>query len=197
MQAGVDAVSGLLAGLVLVAFGAWVYGRFAGPAASRGARSLATALTFASAAAGLYAAWPPADAAPAADGAKTSAAGIDWQPWTAERVAHLRAEGRPVFIDFTAAWCVTCQANKRLVLESAAVAGRISERNVAALRADWTRRDPAITAALSGFGRSGVPVYVLYLPGRSQPVMLPELLTRDIVLAALDGTAPGAVASTR
>jgi thiol:disulfide interchange protein DsbD len=90
-----------------------------------------------------------------------------------------------VFIDFTAAWCVTCQVNKRVVLDSPAVARRFAEADVIALRADWTRRDPAITQALQRYGRSGVPVYVLYLPGASGPLLLPEILTRDSVLAAL------------
>jgi len=89
-----------------------------------------------------------------------------------------------VFVDFTAAWCVTCQVNKRLVLDDKAVREAFARKNVALLRADWTRRDPAITRALTALGRSGVPVYVLYRPGR-EPLLLPEVLQRQTVLDAL------------
>jgi thiol:disulfide interchange protein DsbD len=188
LQAGVDAVFGLLCGLVLVALAAWLYGRFAQPSAGQRARTAAIAASLAIALAGGYAAWPAQGLEPAAGGSgpgvpQGDAAG--WEPWSVERVAALRAEGRPVFIDFTAAWCVTCQANKQLVLDSQAVREAFAERNVATLRADWTRRDRAISEALAGYGRSGVPVYVLYLPGRPAPALLPELLTRDIVRASL------------
>ena len=85
------------------------------------------------------------------------------------------AAGRPVFVDFTAAWCVTCQYNKKTTLADAGVQADFTAKNVALLRADWTRRDPAITAALAQLGRSGVPVYVVYKQGRP-PVVLSEVL---------------------
>ena len=107
-----------------------------------------------------------------------------WQPWSAERVAELNAGGQPVFVDFTAAWCVTCQYNKRTTLANAAVLSDFAARNVALLRADWTRRDPLITQALAQLGRSGVPVYVLYAPGKA-PVVMTEILSTDEVHAAL------------
>jgi len=107
-----------------------------------------------------------------------------WQAWTPARVAELQAQGRPVFVDFTAAWCVTCQYNKKTTLADAAVLADFDARNVALLRADWTRRDPAITAALAALGRSGVPVYVLHAPGR-EPVVLTEILSRDALRGAL------------
>jgi thiol:disulfide interchange protein DsbD len=119
----------------------------------------------------------------------------EWQAFSPETVEQLRAEGRPVFIDFTAAWCLTCQVNKRTALSSAAVQQAAREKNVALVRADWTNRDPAITRALESHGRSGVPVYVLYKGDGSEPELLPEILTEQIVLDAL-ADIPDASAST-
>ncbi len=111
-------------------------------------------------------------------------AGDRWQPWSEAKAAELRATGRPVFVDFTAAWCVTCQYNKRATLSDPEVLADFDARKVGMLRADWTRRDPAITAALTALGRSGVPVYVLQAPGK-EPVVLTEILSTDEVRAAL------------
>jgi len=115
---------------------------------------------------------------------REAAAGERWQPWSAQRVAALNAAGRPVFVDFTAAWCVTCQYNKRSTLSDDAVLADFAAKNVALLRADWTRRDASITAALTALGRSGVPVYVLQAPGRA-PIVLTEILSKNEVRAAL------------
>jgi thiol:disulfide interchange protein DsbD len=100
-----------------------------------------------------------------------------------------RDQGRAAFVDFTAAWCITCQVNKRLVLSADAVERRFDALRVVRLRADWTRRDPAITAALAALDRSGVPVYALYPGGGGEPVLLPEVLTQSLVLDALDRVA--------
>ncbi len=99
-----------------------------------------------------------------------------WQPWAPGRVEQVLATGVPVFVDFSAAWCVTCQYNEKTTLADAAVLADFDARRVTLLRADWTRRDPAITAALAQLGRNGVPVYVLYQNGRA-PVVLSEVLT--------------------
>ena len=109
-----------------------------------------------------------------------------WEPYSAQQVAALTAAGKPVFVDFTAAWCVTCQVNERVVLARDDVRAAFRARGVTLVRADWTRRDPEIARALADLGRSGVPAYVLYMPGRA-PQLLPELLTPERVLAALDG----------
>ena len=107
-----------------------------------------------------------------------------WQAWEPGRVDQLNAQGQSVFVDFTAAWCVTCQYNKKTTLSNAAVLADFETKKVALLRADWTRRDPAVTAALGQLGRSGVPVYVIYKPGRA-PVVLSEILSVDDVRAEL------------
>ncbi|MDZ7938934.1 MAG: thioredoxin family protein [Rhodoferax sp.] len=113
---------------------------------------------------------PPVAAATTAPGA------TDWQPWAPKSVQAALAQGQPVFVDFTAAWCITCQVNKKTTLSHADVQADFAAKRVTLLRADWTRRDPAITQALQALGRSGVPVYVLYAPGKA-PVVLSEILT--------------------
>jgi thiol:disulfide interchange protein DsbD len=107
-----------------------------------------------------------------------------WRDWAPERVRALTEAGRTVFVDFTAAWCVTCQVNKRLVLNTDTVQQAFMLNNVALLRADWTRRDATIGRALAALGRSGVPVYVVYRPGR-EPLILPEVLQKQTIIDAL------------
>ena len=89
-----------------------------------------------------------------------------WQPWSADAVSRSLAAGQPVFVDFTASWCLSCQVNERVALDQPEVMQAFQAKNVALLKADWTRQDPAITQALAALGRSGVPVYALYTPGR-------------------------------
>jgi thiol:disulfide interchange protein DsbD len=117
-----------------------------------------------------------------------------WEPWSADAVQHALAAGQPVFVDFTAGWCLSCQVNERVALSKPEVMQAFGAKNVALFRADWTREDPAITQALTALGRSGVPVYALYTPGQESPQLLPQVLTPGIVLDAI-GKLPAAAAT--
>ena len=108
-----------------------------------------------------------------------------WQAWTAEDVQKFQSQGRPVFVDFTASWCLSCQVNERVALGKPEVQKAFADGKVVLMRADWTRYDDNITRTLNGFGRSGVPTYALYVPGESQPRLLPEVLTPGIVTDAI------------
>jgi len=118
-----------------------------------------------------------------------------WQPWSAQAVKTYQAQGRPVLVDFTASWCLSCQVNERVALTQPEVEKALQDGNVALLKADWTRGDDAITQTLASFGRSGVPAYALYLPGQSTPELLPEVLTPGIVIDAVSKLPKAATAS--
>jgi len=193
-QTSVDGAAGLLGLLVVVAFAAWALGS---PELGRGTRRALAAVSAVLLAAALAWALPSwrqdAVAATAAAGATAgtnAGPGADaqdaWQPWSSERVAQATAEGRIVFVDFTAAWCVTCQFNKRTVLNHADVRAAFERKRVLLLRADWTRRDGTIAAELARMQRSGVPVYALHAPGGGAPILLSEILTVGEVVGALD-----------
>ena len=121
---------------------------------------------------------------PATERNTQTASSSEWQSWSEDKVQTALKQGRPVFIDFTAAWCVTCQVNKQTTLRHPQVLKAFTDKNVLLLRADWTRRDPAITQALGRLGRSGVPVYVLQSPGQPAQV-LSEVLSPDLMRQAL------------
>ncbi len=178
-----DAVVRLLGTLVVVAFALWCWRAYRGSGA-RGFAVAALAGLAVAAVTGMPLLDGARDAEAATAHAATAAGDPSWQPFSPGKVAELAGAGRPVFVDFTAAWCVTCQVNKRLVLNTAKVREAFAARNVALVRADWTRRDAAITAALGALGRNGVPVYVLYRPGKD-PLLLPEVLHQQLVEDAL------------
>jgi thiol:disulfide interchange protein DsbD len=175
-QAGNDAVLALLGGLVLIAMGAWVYGRWAHAGSYW---QPAVAVLFAIA--GVALAWP-GPGTPLGVASVARAGELPWQAWSPEKVGALNAQGRPVFVDFTAAWCVTCQVNKRVALHNEAVIKAFALHDVVPLKADWTRQDPRITEALAALGRNAVPVYAIYAPGNPTPRLLPEVLTPSLVL---------------
>lgn len=178
LAAQLEANALLLALIALtgLAFALWLYGRATAPSAKP--RRIAFTASLFLAAGAIALGWPRA-AAPT---------DIVWEPWSAERVAALRAEGRPIYVDFTARWCFTCQTNKAAIFSgpgSAEVLKTFRDREVATLRADWTNRDPLITAELARWNRAAVPFNLVYLPDAPEPVVLPELLTPSTVLDAL------------
>lgn len=135
---------------------------------------------------------PAAENRPAAAGAPAE----DWQPWSAQAVQSSLAAGRPVFVDFTASWCLSCQVNERVALVQPEVRQAFAAKNILLLKADWTRENPQITQALAGLGRSGVPVYALYSPGEESPRLLPQVLTPGIVVDAVEKLPAAAAAGT-
>jgi thiol:disulfide interchange protein/DsbC/DsbD-like thiol-disulfide interchange protein len=166
----------ILFALVVMALGAWFYGRWNAPGASAARARFGLIAGFALLGLGAWLGWPH-PAAPT---------DIAWEPWSAERVAQLRADHRIIYVDFTARWCATCQANKKFVFHDATVLKTFREKNIATLRGDWTNADPLITAELAKYHRSAVPFNLVYLPGESEPETLPEILTPGIVLRAVD-----------
>jgi thiol:disulfide interchange protein DsbD len=158
-------------GLTLIAIAAWIDGRWNLPHKSRRCRMIAGILAIVIAAAGIWLAQPP------------KAQDLTWEPWSESRVAELLAEQRPVYIDFTAQWCATCQVNKRRAYTKEVIA-LIKQKRVATLKADKTNPNPSIEAALRQLGRSAIPVNVLIAPGK-EPVILPELLSPEDLLKVL------------
>ena len=176
----------LLSSFLLLAIAGWFLGRWP---AKRWSTTVAALILLAVLATSVAAPREVAFA-PAASPAQTSSEGSAprsgaWQRWSADAVQHSLAAGQPVFVDFTASWCLSCQVNERVALSQPEVQQAFAAANVALYRADWTREDPAITEALTALGRSGVPVYALYVPGQSDPQLLPQVLTPGIVVDAV------------
>jgi DsbC/DsbD-like thiol-disulfide interchange protein/cytochrome c biogenesis protein CcdA len=178
-EAGPSGVLTTVAGLVLLGFAGWVLGITQG-GADRGRR-----VGQAAAAAALLAALALLSGIEVAPGAPAVAAESGAEPFSATRLAALRAEGRPVFVNMTAAWCVTCLLNERVAIGSDAVRRAFADRHVAYLKGDWTRQDPQITDYLRRNGRDGVPLYVYY-PPHGRPAVLPQILTDNTLLSELD-----------
>jgi thiol:disulfide interchange protein len=179
-QLDTAALASPLAGLVLVGFVGWLYGT----AQKSSGKGRGIALTTAGLAfAATVALTATLSARPADVQGAGQSAGLS-EPYSEARLAALRAEGRPVFVNFTAAWCITCKVNERLALSKADVEAAFKSSNVAYLKGDWTNRNAEIANVLTRHGRSGVPLYLLYRPGK-EPVILPQILTPGIVLDAL------------
>jgi thiol:disulfide interchange protein DsbD len=176
---GVDMLPALLSSFLLLAIAGWFLGRWP---AKRWAASVAAVILIGVIAVSVLA---PRKFAAASTSAATAESQAGWEPWTAEAVSRYQAQGRPVLVDFTASWCLSCQVNERVALEQPSVEKAFQDNNVALLKADWTRGDDAITQTLAALGRSGVPAYALYVPGETNPRLLPEALTPGIVIDAV------------
>lgn len=186
-QQGNDAVAKLLFALVVLSLGAWAYGRWQTRKPVIGWVTAAIALAVA-----VWLAWPdePVSAPTTAGVPQGDQRDNGWEAFSPQRVEALRAQNKPVFIDFTASWCITCQVNKRVALTRPEVERQFELHGVTRMRADWSRQDQVITAALAHFGRNGVPLYVFY-PAHGEPRVLPEVLTPGIVIDALSSAAGG------
>jgi thiol:disulfide interchange protein DsbD len=174
-QVGESGLLNVLIGLTAVAMSAWLYGRYTAP----GSKPARVRFGFIGGACllalGAWLGWPH----PAAPN------DIVWEKWSPAAVSSAQQAGKTVYVDFTARWCATCQANKHLVFGSDDVKRLFRDRGIVTLKGDWTNHDPEITAELARFGRSAVPFNLIYKPGITEPVALPELLTAATVLSAL------------
>jgi thiol:disulfide interchange protein len=172
-----------LGGLILIALAAWAYQKSHFTSGGRRVTVLVTAVASLLIAIVLPVKFADtANASPSA--AAAAASGSDeWQPYSAARVAELQAAGKPLLVNFTASWCLTCLVNERNAFADSAVQEIFHNKKVTLMKGDWTNRDAAISQALSSFGRAGVPLYVVYngKAGSTEPVVLPQLLTASVV----------------
>lgn len=191
-QTGPDGLARLLAAAVVVALAAWLAGFAERRAAlGRGGHVLglsAAALAVLALAGVVY----PAYGTPAASGGAAERADLPSEPYSPQTLAALQAQGKPVFVNYTAAWCVSCQVNDRVALSTAKVADAFRRDGAVYMKADWTNRNAAIAADLARFGRAGVPLYIVYGAGGGPPQVLPSILTEGVVLKALAAAKGGA-----
>ena len=176
-QAGIDAVAVLLCGMVAIAAACWLYGSWQFSRAGWSRPLLAALLLLLSVA---VLRWVPDSTAPA-----TAAADAHWQAWSPDKLAQLRQSGKPVLVNMTADWCITCLVNERVALNTDSSKAALALYDVTYLKGDWTRRDAEITAYLHQYQRDGVPLYVLYWPGQA-PEVLPQILTPDTLRQTLE-----------
>ncbi len=172
----------LLLSFILVGFACWIYGKWATPFNSKQVRTAALMVILLT----LFASYKVVDFATTDKGhatAQTVTAG--WEPFSLERLEELKKAGTPVFVDFTAKWCLICQTN-HAVLSTSEVEKQMELKGVVKMKADWTKNDPVITEELRKFGRSGVPLYLLYGTEKNEPQILPQVLTPDILISAID-----------
>lgn len=166
----------VIMGLTVIALAVWWYGRYNAPGASARRKRLGVMGGLIVLVAGGLIGWPQT---PSNDD-------LVWEKWSPSAIQEAQAAGRPVYVDFTARWCATCQTNKKIVFASDEIQQTFRDQNVLMLKGDWTNRDPAITAELARWERSAVPFNLVYRPDQAEPVILPELLTPGIVLDALN-----------
>ena len=193
-QTGIDGVALMLTGLLLLGISLWIIGRWPDINLTLKIRAFTriTALLLFLAAVTIVYTGAIQDSSVVKNASGSSEV---WQDFSPSEISQLRSEGRPVFIDFTAAWCLTCQVNKRTTLNSKTVLDAFQKKGVTLFQADWTNQDEEITQALEEHGRSGVPVYVLYTGIDEKPILLPEILTEEIVISALENLPDWTLAS--
>ncbi len=184
LQAGSSGVLAALAAATMLAFALWTIGVGASGGVVRWLRSAAAVVALTGA--GVLVAQTAGGTLPEHQGTAPAGQSINYEPFSAEKLAALQQSGRPVFVNATAAWCITCLVNEKLALSGGPVARAFAGHNVAALRADWTNQDSAITALLARHGRSGVPLYLYFPPHAASPVVLPQLLTESTVISAVE-----------
>lgn len=170
----------LMLSLALIALGCWIYGRWSLPHKPARTRAISVVLALAAIGGGLFLGWPAKQPKGTHAAGPLFEHGLEWQPWSEAKVQELIAAGKPVYIDFTAKWCLTCQVNKR-VYSDTQLQELFKSKGVVAVKADYTNEDPAILAAFTALGRGAIPVNALYIPGRKEPHILPEILTSDNV----------------
>ena len=187
LQAGPMGLARLLAAAIVLALAAWLYGLSQARSGGLGLRASAAGLAGLAMIATVYPAYPQAQPTGAVSGGMV--AELPYEPYSAERLAQLRAQGSPVFVNFTAAWCVTCQVNEQVALARQGVAETLAATGAVYLKADWTRKDDVIAAELARHGRAGVPLYLVYDAQGSAPVILPQILTEGAVIRALEAAA--------
>jgi thiol:disulfide interchange protein len=178
---GADLLGVLLCIFLLLAIAGWFLGRWP---TKRWATVVGAVIVLCSAVIGVAA--PAELATTPTPSTNASAVQNQWQPWSPATLSQYQSQGRAVFVDFTASWCLSCQVNERVALDRPQVQQAFASANVVLLRADWTRHDPAITQALATLGRDSVPVYLLYSPGQASPQILPAVLTPGIVVDAVN-----------
>ncbi len=188
-QKGLEAVIWIAAFLLCLALALWLYGSFCGPVSKPRTRyiSLILALLIAGLGTWHFGIKKFGASARSADSAQVQDKdGIPWVPFTQKALDELLADNKAVFLDFTADWCISCKFNERTAIDRPAVRAALTEAEITPMKADWTNSNPEITAALAEFGRVGVPFYILYPAGRAnEPIILPEILTEQIVLDAI------------
>ncbi|MGZ8184558.1 MAG: protein-disulfide reductase DsbD family protein, partial [Methylobacter sp.] len=185
-QSGINSIVVALGGMVAIAFAAWLYEitKYSERTAQRTGLGFSVLLLSGALFGGYFGVETPASSAVAVTNPET--AGEHWEPYTPTRLKELRAQGKPVFINFTAAWCISCLVNEKVALSQDAVIDAFKHAGITYLKGDWTNRDPEITRILAEFGRSGVPLYLYYPAGVStSPVILPQILTPEIVTQAV------------
>jgi len=200
-QLGMEAVIWTSAFLLTVGLGCWLIGKFSTLTASRGRVVFTWALSIL---VSLLCYWlflqPVIEAREVVDdgstavleSSQTESKGIPWEPFSVASLEQHLQDGKPVFIDFTAEWCLTCKVNEKRVFSDETVIDRFKTARLVAIRADWTKRNPDITRLLSKFGRSGVPLYVIFPAGKpNEPIVLPEVITSGIVTGAIERATRG------